>query len=489
MSAADVIGSLPPCRRRGSLPGLLAVTQSGANASLLAGTCRRLCSLPLGGAVTRTVVGDPDGAAGDEWVIRIMSTDQHRPGPLVTVLYARGAAGPTDIRRAAAGLANVQFACRSDDSASLAIKRVLAANAPVVWYDSADQLAAVAKRSEAVLTFSESRLLDLGLAIDASGLPGPSSAVVKTLTHKPSQRSAMAFAGLPVPQWATANTRAGIVEAWNGLGRKPCVVKPAVGVSSGATFRMASARDIADIELPETDYIIEEMLIGAPTGVRTIGDYCSVETVSSRGKHEAVAIVPRMPLRPPFREVGGFLPPALEASAQSRITQEALRAIEACGVTDGVCHVEIKLTEAGPRLIEVNGRLGGNVADLVRMHSGRDLVRDALLCALGVAPPRMSTAEADSSLVFRWFAYADVNDGTLRAVNGLEKLRELKNVKAVKQLLRSGDLVDWRLGSDSALFYIDGYAKDHAELERVLEQVEKNFVVVVDKRKRPRNAE
>ena len=52
-------------------------------------------------------------------------------------------------------------------------------------------------------------------------------------------------------------------------------------------------------------------------------------------------------------------------------------------MTDGVCHTELKLTPAGPRIIEVNGRLGGYVHDVLKRACGLNMIRLAAGVALG----------------------------------------------------------------------------------------------------------
>ena len=58
-------------------------------------------------------------------------------------------------------------------------------------------------------------------------------------------------------------------------------------------------------------------------------------------------------------------------------------ALAALGVRTGLTHTELKLTEWGPRIIEVNGRLGGFVEDLASSHGNGSLI--TLACAVALA--------------------------------------------------------------------------------------------------------
>jgi biotin carboxylase len=96
-----------------------------------------------------------------------------------------------------------------------------------------------------------------------------------------------------------------------------------------------------------------------------------------------MAITGKFPLAPPFRETGNFWPPAIDHGEAERIGSLATRALAALGVRSGITHTEIKLTPDGPRIIEVNGRLGGGIAELAQWAGGCDLITVAGRLALG----------------------------------------------------------------------------------------------------------
>jgi len=53
----------------------------------------------------------------------------------------------------------------------------------------------------------------------------------------------------------------------------------------------------------------------------------------------------------------------------------ATAATKALRVRTGFLHTEIKVTPSGPRVIEVNGRLGGGLPNLLQQAAGFDLLR------------------------------------------------------------------------------------------------------------------
>ena len=114
-------------------------------------------------------------------------------------------------------------------------------------------------------------------------------------------------------------------------------------------------------------------------------DYVSVESVVAEGVISHLALTGRFPLAENFRETGFFIPAALNDDDQSAVLALATSAIEALGVTTGCLHTEIKFTPDGPRVIEVNGRVGGGVPEMLDRAAGVTLVEITLRVALGEA--------------------------------------------------------------------------------------------------------
>src|SRR5260370_16319086 len=52
-------------------------------------------------------------------------------------------------------------------------------------------------------------------------------------------------------------------------------------------------------------------------------------------------------------------PSHLPAASQATICDISVRALQAMGATAGAAHVELRVSAEGPKVIEVNGRIGG----------------------------------------------------------------------------------------------------------------------------------
>ena len=73
------------------------------------------------------------------------------------------------------------------------------------------------------------------------------------------------------------------------------------------------------------------------------------------------SITDNKPTREPsFLATGSRLPSVLPAAEQRAAMDQAIASARALGLTDGVIHMEGKVTSEGPRLIEANARMGGS---------------------------------------------------------------------------------------------------------------------------------
>lgn len=81
----------------------------------------------------------------------------------------------------------------------------------------------------------------------------------------------------------------------------------------------------------------------------------------------------RVPCR--FNETGSNCPSVLTSQQQLELLELSEKSLKACGMRLGVFHVEAKYTSRGPRLIEINSRMGGGPVRLTNLLVwGVDLV-------------------------------------------------------------------------------------------------------------------
>ncbi|MGC7096113.1 ATP-grasp domain-containing protein [Amycolatopsis lurida] len=394
--------------------------------------------------------------------------------PRLAVVYDLGSAGPADVLRAARGLCTPLFVYDRADEHPAEVASLLAdlgETLDTTGWDTRRTAAELRRRDVAgIVTFAEYQLRRTAELAELLGLPYQDRETAERLTDKAAQRAALADAGVDTTRIARVDSPDGFEAALTAVGL-PAVLKPAVGGSSRNTYLISSpeqGRELAGRLLAgaETRLVLEEYLLGEPLGAW--GDYVSVESLTSDGTTVPLAVTGKFPLTTGFRETGMFVPADLPGELRAETEDLTRRALAALGLRHGLTHTEIKLTAAGPRLIEVNGRLGGHVADLVRRAGGPDLIRLALLAALGTgaAPDRPRWDRVS----FQYFVLPPDGAGVVRRISGAGAVRALPGVSKVDLADLPRVLPAVATGASSRIGTVYGAVADHTQL-RFLSQL------------------
>lgn len=387
----------------------------------------------------------------------------------VVVVYDWGAASPWEIATGLAEFNRIEFVVAESDHAT-AVLPVLRDLGHVVPLREWSATAWGGDSPSAILTFSERMLRTTAELAAALDLPFHSPAVAAGLTDKLRQRERLARAGVEtvahrgvssLADWPTAVAHVGL----------PAVLKPTRGEGSRHTHLITDesrGRDIAAALLldgsGELNLILEEYLQGHGAG--PFGDYVSVESVVSRGKVSHLELTGKFALAEPFRETGQFWPACLGAGECEAVTALAEQALLALDVQYGITHTEVKLTAAGPRIIEVNGRLGGHINELASRATGIDVIRLAGRAALGspvaVEPPPLS------GVYFQYNNPAPTEPCRLERVVGRHDVTRVPEIDAYRLYAKPGTELSAGVGT-AMLDLICGRAKDHHHMVNVVD--------------------
>ncbi len=400
--------------------------------------------------------------------------------PLLAVVYDYGSVSGSTIRAAAGRSCDLLFVGDRDRPHVAEVWSRLAAFGAlcdVTGLDDAGRIQAVAGHQPVgVVTFSEYQLLETARLAKALGLRGHSLETVVLLTDKIAQRRALADAGADAIRFRSLSPdpRAAIQAV--GL---PAVVKPRSGAGSKDTYRVTTAAEAEAVisALPgDCEFVAEELLRGDPSVAgQFFGDYVSVESVHTEEGSTQICVTGKFRLADPFRETGMLLPCSLSAKDQAAVLAVEAAAIKALGVRSGVTHTEIKLTPDGPRIIEVNGRVGGYIPEILKRAAGISLVQLAIDAALG-SPPHGELQPRFSGVTYQYFLAVPADGGgTLRAVTGADELETLPGVEHVDVHATAGRTYSWRDGTQSHLGIVYGRAPDHAALEDIAKSIDATF--------------
>uniref|UniRef100_A0A8D2LSR6 Carnosine synthase 1 n=1 Tax=Varanus komodoensis TaxID=61221 RepID=A0A8D2LSR6_VARKO len=126
-----------------------------------------------------------------------------------------------------------------------------------------------------------------------------------------------------------------------------------------------------------------------------------VDLVIYEGRMLGAFVSDNGPTRVPnFTETAACMPTCLPPDREAQLIRAAYQCCLGCGLTDGVFNVELKLTAAGPKLIEINPRMGGfYLRDWIQEIYGVDIMLASVMVACGVAPLLPARAPPHTNLV------------------------------------------------------------------------------------------
>jgi biotin carboxylase len=410
--------------------------------------------------------------------------------PAVAVVYDPMSVTPLVLAAAADGICRLIWVVDLMDPVLGPLMRLLRRLGEVVDTAGLDDAAVVERLAPlnpaGVVTFAEHKIPLAAVVAGAFSLAFWSEHSAELLSNKLRQREALRDAGIPVPSfWAAPHSldRAAI-EVLSKSIRYPVVVKPQGGTASRRTYAVSSADELVNVlaERPIGDDLIEEFLPGRseePEDGADPSDQLSVETVISSGHFTHLALTGRFPLAYPFRATGAFVPSSIDGATRRAVLAATEAAASALGLVHGCVNTDVKLTPDGPRIIEVNGRIGGNVPELLSLAGGPDILALGFRIALGVVHDLAALPPLERVSYYHW-AQAPVHARRLLALSGLDEVADLPGVDSVVLNRRNGDPLDWRDGGQGHLYSVFGTVANHENLRDVQAAIERTAIVTFD---------
>jgi biotin carboxylase len=336
---------------------------------------------------------------------------------------------------------------------------------------------------DAIATYLDANMALYAGVAERLRLPFHSVETAVALTDKSRQRRVLADAGLPMPASAVIGPResAESLTAIESQVGWPAVLKPRSAQGSRYTFqaddRAHLDRLLEALGPDRPEMVLEAYLADDPA--RSDGPYAayvSVESVAAAGVISHLALTGRFPLAENFRETGFFIPAALEDADQKAALELATAAIDALGVHTGCLHTEIKFTPDGPRVIEVNGRVGGGVPEMLGRAADIPLLELTLRVALGEAI-RIDGPVPTERVGYRFFLQPPAMSATVAAITGLDAVSDHPGVDTITVHQGPGADLDWKDGSRNHIMAVVGSAEDYTELQAVNRLLHKEVTV------------
>ena len=246
-------------------------------------------------------------------------------------------------------------------------------------------------RPDGVFTIWEDSVTVAARVAQALGLPGNPPDAVDAARSKVRTRETSARLGLPTPRAQRVRSLDELYAAAAHVGF-PAVVKPEFGALAMGCVRVDDMdqlpdvyRFVRDVVRPETDGIFRagnDLLLEQYLD----GPEFDIDVLFEDGRCVFHSVSQELPVpEPVFQAQGLVCPPEHSRRAVRGLVDLSVRTAQAFGFVTGVLHIEGKCTSSGPRVIELNARLGGGkVAEVIEAVWGVDLVEAQLRSALGI---------------------------------------------------------------------------------------------------------
>ncbi|WP_368505187.1 ATP-grasp domain-containing protein [Alkalihalophilus sp. As8PL] len=288
--------------------------------------------------------------------------------------------------------------------------------------------------------------------------------------NKDLARKAFIQKGVPSVKFKLVKSLEEAKEAVLNIGL-PIVLKPTNCASSQGVYFINSMEDLCSsltelIAFKETymgfqvrdEFLIEEYIHGP--------EY-SVEVFLKSGEAIFSAVTEKItsPL-PFFVEEAHTLPAGtLTIEEEKKLISTAIMALDSIGLENGPAHVELKYSETGPIIIEVNGRPGGDriSTDLLIQSYNFNIFEATISYYLNEEVNINVTYEKASTIAY----LTSKKNGTVKAVKGLTKLEEEPNIIKYNINVKEGDCVKIPESSDDRLGYIITKGKTPAESKKI----------------------
>jgi biotin carboxylase len=300
-------------------------------------------------------------------------------------------------------------------------------------------------RIDGVLTVSADRAVPVVAAVaEARGLPGIGTETAHLMTHKVAMRRRLAEGGVAQPRFAAVRTLAETRRAADDVGF-PAVLKPADSGGQRGVFRVDTPDDV--------DRHLHEALAASPTEEAVLEEFVEGTELNgivvARGG-EAILLTLSDRLRPAGIGFGvGWIhvyPPTIPPEQLTEAERTAVHTVHALGLRTGIAFPQLLAADDGRVVvIECAARIpGGQMADLVRVAVGVDLVEVQLRMALGEElPDELVRPRFAQPLAIRFFTASPgpLPTGVVKRVGPIDKLLAFPGVVQADVYLQPGETI------------------------------------------------
>ncbi|MBD5292622.1 MAG: ATP-grasp domain-containing protein [Bacteroides sp.] len=281
-------------------------------------------------------------------------------------------------------------------------------------------------RPDGIMTLAtDMPMRSIAAATQSLGLPGISMESAVKSTDKIEMIKAFKEHGVASPWFFEVASSEELEEVRDKI-IVPCIMKPADNSGSrGVTIinslvKLEAAYKYSVEQSRNGKVIIEEYLQG---------DEVSVEVITYGGEPHVLQVTDKLTTGVPyFVEMGHSQPSKFIGEDLDKISELAKAAVKAVGIRNSPAHVEMMVTNDGPKMIELGARMGGDciTTHLVPLSTGIDMIKAAIDISLGRVPDLEKKWDKGSAI-----RYFDVEPGIIQSISGVDEVEKQEGVQEI----------------------------------------------------------
>lgn len=313
---------------------------------------------------------------------------------------------------------------------------------------------------DAIMTLaSDMPIMTVAKVSKKLGLVGVDLDTAIKATNKSKMRESLKSFGVPVPLFYKVDSLDKCIKAVNKIKDKgyKCILKPADNSGSRGIVLLPDfnektiniAYNYSKNNSRNKIVMVEEFMEGPEV---------SVETISVDGKCNIIQITDKITTGAPyFVEMGHSQPSQLPDSIKDKIKEITIAANKAIGIISGPSHTEIKITQNGPKIVEIGARLGGDniTTHLTHLSTGVDMVESCIKIALGEKPD--IRIKYDKASAIRYF---DQSHGRIKSIRGVEEASKLPGIIQISIIHGKDHIINGIKSSSDRVGFVIGQADD-----------------------------
>ncbi|MPZ73863.1 MAG: ATP-grasp domain-containing protein [Nitriliruptorales bacterium] len=319
------------------------------------------------------------------------------------------------------------------------------------------------------------------LAAERLGLPHNSPEAVAATRDKALFRRRLDGSPVRQPAFRVAHAGADVAALVADIG-PPCVLKPVSLSGSRGVIRVDDPSDapgvaerirriLEDAGLDRNEPLLVESFVAGPE--------VAVEALLSDGRLEVLAVFDKPdPLEGPYFEETIYTTPSrLPRGVLDRAEEAVAATAGQLGLRHGPVHAELRMTNAGPVMLELAARsIGGLCSRALRFGAGISLEEVILLHAAGLPIAGLRRDLQASGVMMLPIERA----GRLVAVEGVAQARDVPGVVGVEITIPAGRQVVRLPEGDRYLGFVFATAATPHDVEQALRDGHARLRVVID---------